>query len=104
MTSSDPRVLEFFYFDAGGGHRSAATALRQVIADRLPHWRVEMVNLQELLQPVDPLFRWTKIQSQNLYNGVVKRGWKRASRPTRRRWREYCGSTGRTRGPISWYP
>jgi 1,2-diacylglycerol 3-beta-galactosyltransferase len=49
--------------------------LRQVIADRLPHWRVEMVNLQELLQPVDPLFRWTKIQSQNLYNGVVKRGW-----------------------------
>jgi 1,2-diacylglycerol 3-beta-galactosyltransferase len=75
MTRSDPRLLEFFYFDAGGGHRSAATALRQVIADRLPHWQVEMVNLSELLQPVDPLFRWTKIPAQNFYNGVVKRGW-----------------------------
>jgi hypothetical protein len=27
------RSLQFFYFDAGGGHRSAATALRQVIAE-----------------------------------------------------------------------
>jgi 1,2-diacylglycerol 3-beta-galactosyltransferase len=75
MTGSDSRVLEFFYFDAGGGHRSAATALRQVIADRFPHWRVEMVNLQELLRPVDPLFRWTGIPSQDFYNGVLKRGW-----------------------------
>jgi 1,2-diacylglycerol 3-beta-galactosyltransferase len=75
MTRSDSRRLEFFYFDAGGGHRSAATALRQVIADRFPHWDVAMVNLQELLQPVDPLFRWTRIASQDLYNGVLKRGW-----------------------------
>jgi phospholipase C len=31
MTTSPPHCLEFFYFDAGGGHRSAATALRHRI-------------------------------------------------------------------------
>jgi UDP-N-acetylglucosamine:LPS N-acetylglucosamine transferase len=75
MTTSAPRFLEFFYFDAGGGHRSAATALRHVIAERFPHWRVEMVNLQDLLKPVDPVFRLTKIPSQNVYNALLKRGW-----------------------------
>jgi UDP-N-acetylglucosamine:LPS N-acetylglucosamine transferase len=75
VATSNSRYLEFFYFDAGGGHRSAANALRQVIAERLPLWQVEMVNLQQLLQTVDPLFRLTKIPSQNVYNGLLRRGW-----------------------------
>jgi hypothetical protein len=75
ITTSAPRCLEFFYFDAGGGHRSAATALRHVIAERFPHWRVEMVNLQDLLKSVDPVSRLTKIPSQNVYNALLKQGW-----------------------------
>ncbi len=67
--------LEFFYFDAGGGHRSAATALQNVIAERFPNWRIEMINLQELLQPIDPMFRVTGIPSQDVYNTMIKRGW-----------------------------
>jgi hypothetical protein len=75
VSAAAARSLQFFYFDAGGGHRSAATALRQVIAVRFPYWHVEMVNLQDLLHPVDPLFRLTRIPSQNVYNGLLKRGW-----------------------------
>src|ERR1700741_2763544 len=51
--TSDRRTLEFFFFDAGGGHRSAAIALRDVIAERYPGWTIELINLQEILGPVD---------------------------------------------------
>lgn len=68
------RSLEFFYFDAGGGHRSAAMSLKQVIADLYPNWNVTLVNLQELLKPIDPFHRLLRIESQNIYNGVLKSG------------------------------
>lgn len=75
--------LQFIYFDAGGGHRSAAIALRQVIAQRYPSWQVDLVNLQELLRPVDPVFRVTKrrVSSEGVYNGMLKRGWTYGSLP-----------------------
>ena len=76
MIKPDSRWLEFFYFEAGGGHRSAAMALRDVITERYPHWYVDLVNLQELLKPVDPVSRLTKrkVLSQNVYNGYLKTG------------------------------
>ena len=76
MIKPDSRWLEFFYFEAGGGHRSAAMALRDVITERHPHWYVDLVNLQELLKPVDPVSRLTKrrVLSQNVYNGYLKTG------------------------------
>jgi 1,2-diacylglycerol 3-beta-galactosyltransferase len=63
------------FFDAGGGHRAAATALKAVMAERYPHWRIELVNLQEVLEPVDLFHKVTGHQSQNFYNGILKRGW-----------------------------
>lgn len=74
MTSA-PRTLEFFFFDAGGGHRSAALALSEVIAERYPGWRIELVNLQEILGPVDMFHKVTGLQSQDFYNAILKRGW-----------------------------
>ena len=92
MTASNSRFLEFFYFDAGGGHRSAATALQGVIAERFPDWRVEMVNLQELLAPIDPVAQWAEkmrsrkkaksgkaFHSEDIYNALLKRGWTHGS-------------------------
>jgi UDP-N-acetylglucosamine:LPS N-acetylglucosamine transferase len=70
-----PRTLEFFFFDAGGGHRSAALALKEVIAERYPAWRIELVNLQEILGPVDMFQKVTGLQSQDFYNAILKRGW-----------------------------
>jgi len=71
----DRRTLEFFFFDAGGGHRSAALALQEVIAERYPGWTIRLVNLQEILGPVDMFQRVTGLQSQDFYNAILKRGW-----------------------------
>lgn len=88
MTKLVSPFVEFFYFDAGGGHRSAVTALQQVIAERFPEWRVRVVNLQELLAPVDPVLLLSgqikhkhKLQSgksvkvEDVYNSMIRRGW-----------------------------
>ena len=74
MTSAS-RTLEFFFFDAGGGHRSAALALSEVIAAQYPNWRIDLVNLQEILGPVDMFQKVTGLQSQDFYNAILKRGW-----------------------------
>ncbi len=76
-------VVQFIYFDAGGGHRSAALALRQVIAHHYPTWQVELVNLQELLRSIDPVLRLTqrRVTSESVYNGMLKRGWTYGSLP-----------------------
>lgn len=55
------RLVQLFFIDAGGGHRSAMTALKQVLEERNPHWRVESVNLQKILEPVDPVYRLTRV-------------------------------------------
>jgi 1,2-diacylglycerol 3-beta-galactosyltransferase len=73
--TSDRRTLEFFFFDAGGGHRSAALALKDVIAERYPGWTIQLVNLQEILGPVDMFQKVTGLQSQDFYNAILKRGW-----------------------------
>jgi len=75
LVTSDRRTLEFFFFDAGGGHRSAAMALKEVIAERYPGWTIQLVNLQEILGPVDMFQRVTGLQSQDFYNAILKRGW-----------------------------
>ena len=45
--------LDFIYFDAGGGHRAAANALRQVMERQERPFQIRMVNLQELLDGLD---------------------------------------------------
>ena len=69
------KKLDFLYFDAGGGHRSAANALRQVIADQQRPWDVRMVNLQEVLDPLDVFRKLTGRRLQDVYNLLLKKGW-----------------------------
>lgn len=68
------RQIEMFFFDAGGGHRSAATALRQVMAERYHQWDVRLVQLQELLKGVDVTKAITGVTSEELYNKFLKSG------------------------------
>lgn len=75
MVNSQSSVVELFYFDAGGGHRSAALALQSVMAERYPGMAVRLVNLQDLLQPIDPVYAVSRYQSQDLYNAMLKHGW-----------------------------
>jgi UDP-N-acetylglucosamine:LPS N-acetylglucosamine transferase len=67
--------LQFVFFDAGGGHRSAATALRTVIESRKCDWQVELVNLQEVLEPLDIFRKYAGIRMEDVYNTLLKRGW-----------------------------
>jgi UDP-N-acetylglucosamine:LPS N-acetylglucosamine transferase len=69
------RRLDFIYFDAGGGHRSAAMALQQVIAQQGRPWEIRMVNLQEQLDNLDIFRRITGIRLQDYYNLMLKKGW-----------------------------
>ena len=67
--------VDFLYFDAGGGHRAAANALEQVIRQQRRPFEVQLVNLQELLDPIDVFRKVTGRRLQDLYNLMLKKGW-----------------------------
>ncbi len=67
--------LDFIFFDAGGGHRAAATALSLLIARQGRPWEVRLVNLQELLDPLDLARKWFGTRLQDVYNLFLKKRW-----------------------------
>ena len=69
------KKLDFIYFDAGGGHRAAATALRQTIEGQSRPWEVRMVHLQEQLDELDVFRKLTGLRLEDIYNRVLNRGW-----------------------------
>lgn len=68
-----PKILLLF-FDAGGGHRSAATALQAVCEQYYPEWDVELVNIGKELEPLDFFHRYLGIAGEDIYNGILQRG------------------------------
>lgn len=69
------KKIHLIFFDAGGGHRSAANALSQVIQLQDRPWCVEKVNLQELFDSLDIFRQLTGVRMQDLYNSTLRRGW-----------------------------
>jgi hypothetical protein len=69
------KKLDFIYFDAGGGHRAAANALRQVMEQQHRPFEIRMVNLQELLDSIDIFRKMTGLRLQDVYNVFLKNGW-----------------------------
>jgi UDP-N-acetylglucosamine:LPS N-acetylglucosamine transferase len=67
--------IDFIYFDAGGGHRAAATALKTVIEDQNIPWDIRMVNLQEVLHSLDIFRKLTGIRLEDIYNLMLAKGW-----------------------------
>jgi UDP-N-acetylglucosamine:LPS N-acetylglucosamine transferase len=67
--------IEFCFFDAGGGHRAAATALEMSIRSQALSWDVRLTNLQELLDELDILKKFTGIRIQDCYNNMLRTGW-----------------------------
>ncbi|MGE5487157.1 MAG: glycosyltransferase [bacterium] len=76
--------LDFIYFDAGGGHRAAATALKLVIDQQNRGWDVRLVNLQEMLDSIDIFRKLTGLRLQDIYNVLLKRGWTLGAGPLAR--------------------
>jgi glycosyl transferase family 28 len=69
------KTLELVFFDAGGGHRSAANALCEVVRRQERPWEMQMMNLQELLDEMDVFRKLTGVRLQDLYNLLLRRGW-----------------------------
>ncbi|HYP14903.1 MAG TPA: galactosyldiacylglycerol synthase, partial [Bryobacteraceae bacterium] len=74
------RKIDFVFFDAGGGHRSAATALKTVCEEQGRDWEIRLVNLQDVLEPLDVFKKITRIRLEDLYNGMLANGWTLGSR------------------------
>jgi len=71
------RKITIVFFDAGGGHRSAAEALKAVLESQHRPWQVELLNLQELLDKIDVLKKLTGLRIQDGYNLILRKGWTR---------------------------
>ncbi|HXA76423.1 MAG TPA: glycosyltransferase [Candidatus Acidoferrales bacterium] len=67
--------IECGFFDAGGGHRAAATALEMSIGIQRRPWEVRLTNLQELMDPLDIVRKYAGIRIQDVYNTMLRRGW-----------------------------
>src|SRR5580698_8149698 len=73
--SGKMRKVDFVFFDAGGGHRAAANALRQVMEQQGRGCEIRMVNLQELLDTLDVFRKVTGLRLEDLYNTMLRKGW-----------------------------
>ncbi|MCC6390047.1 MAG: galactosyldiacylglycerol synthase [Bryobacterales bacterium] len=69
------RNIDFVFFDAGGGHRAAANALKTVIDQQQRPWAIRMVNFQEVLDELDIFRKIAGIRLQDVYNLILKKGW-----------------------------
>ncbi|HEV7613786.1 MAG TPA: glycosyltransferase [Steroidobacteraceae bacterium] len=69
------KFIDLVYFNAGGGHRSAAVALDTVIRELALPWQVRLVNLFEVLDPRDVFGKTTGMKPEQYYNARLARGW-----------------------------
>ena len=67
--------LDLVFFDAGGGHRAAATALKLSLEQQFPAWDVRLMNLQETLDELDVIRRVSGVRMQDVYNQLLRKGW-----------------------------
>jgi len=67
--------VDLIYFNAGGGHRAAAEALREVMQAEGASWSVRLLNLFEVLDPQQRFRRLTGMPPEELYNRRLARGW-----------------------------
>ena len=71
------RKLTIVFHHAGGGHRSAADALKATLTSQERPWDVTLLDIQELLDPLDLIRRATGLRIQDTYNVILRKGWTR---------------------------
>ncbi len=69
------KKIALVFFDAGGGHRSAAVALQEAIRDLALPWQVELVHLFEVLDPGRRFEKLSGMRPEDYYNKRLARGW-----------------------------
>ena len=71
------RKLTIVFHHAGGGHRNAADALKATLSTQENPWDVTLLDIQELLDPLDLIRRATGLRIQDTYNLILRKGWTR---------------------------
>ena len=71
------RKLTIVFHHAGGGHQSAAEALKATLSSQEHPWNVSLLDIQELLDPLDLIRRATGLRIQDTYNLILRKGWTR---------------------------
>lgn len=78
MTPPSPqqtgRRVDVIFFDAGGGHRASAMALVAAANRQRRAWYANLVNLRDLLGPIDFIQNSIGVRFEDFYNGLLKRG------------------------------
>jgi hypothetical protein len=67
--------VDLVFFNAGGGHRAAAHALRDLLQLQQRPWNVRLVNLTEVIDRGGAFRRVTGIDPEDLYNKRLRAGW-----------------------------
>lgn len=67
--------IELILVDAGGGHRSAADAFTEAVRREGLRWELPVTDLFHLLADLDFSRRLTGIGVNEVYNGLLRRGW-----------------------------
>ena len=68
-------TLDLIYFDAGGGHRAAATALKTILEKEYPQVQPRLMHLRDVLDSVDVFRKVLHIDLQEIYNLMLRKGW-----------------------------
>jgi UDP-N-acetylglucosamine:LPS N-acetylglucosamine transferase len=71
------RKLTIVFHHAGGGHRSTADALKATLTVQDRPWDVSLLNVQDLLAPLDVLRKATGLNIEDAYNLILRNGWTR---------------------------
>jgi UDP-N-acetylglucosamine:LPS N-acetylglucosamine transferase len=71
------RKLTIAFHHAGGGHRSTADALKATLTVQDRPWDVSLLNIQDLLGPLDVLHKVTGLHIEDTYNLILRKGWTR---------------------------
>lgn len=69
--------IDLIFYGGGGGHRSTATALSQVIEKQQPSWQPRLVNIEKtgIIEQADMFYRMTGLNGNDIYNLLLKKGW-----------------------------
>ena len=68
-------TVDLIFFDAGGGHRAAATALKAILEKDRNDVRPRLMHLRDVLDPVDVFRKVLHIDLQAIYNLMLRKGW-----------------------------
>lgn len=72
MSAPRPRGVDLVFFDGGGAHRSAATSVRDALAELAPDVDARLVNVTTDVLPRAPMLHWTFERGIGVYNAALQ--------------------------------